>query len=136
MSSRRAQIRRGQRSAEKTERASVRERALNEDLLEAIRRLPGGGQSLSATDLDATSPAVIEELLAYIRATNVVEAIDRVLRTHPGRRSPIPTETLLLGMLIQNWRWYSYRRSDMIRLFADLPDDLAQELALIVHESS
>ena len=130
MSSRRAQVRRERRSARKTERASVRERALNEDLLEAIRRLPLGGRSWSATDLDATSPVVIEELLKYIRATKVVEPIDRVLRTHPGKRSPIPTETLLLGMLIQNWRRCSYRRSDMIRLFADLPDDLAQRLGI------
>ena len=130
MSSRRAQVRRERRSARKTERASVRERALNEDLLEAIRRLPLGGRSWSATDLDATSPVVIEELLKYIRATKVVEPVDRVLRTHPGKRSPIPTETLLLGMLIQNWRRCSYRRSDMIRLFADLPDDLAQRLGI------
>ena len=131
MSSRRAQIRRERRSARKTERASVRERASNENLLEAIRRLPlGSGGSWSATDLDPTSPAVIARLLKYIRATTVVKPVDRVLRTHPGKRSPIPTETLVLGMLIQNWRRCSYRRSDMIRLLGDLPDDLAQRLGI------
>ena len=130
MSNRRAQQRRKRRSAQKIERASVRERASKRNLLAEIRRLPGGGQSWSATDLKPTSSAVIEWLREYIRSTNVVEPIDRVLRNHPGKPSPIPTETLLLGMLIQNWGQCSYRRSEMIRLLTDISDDLAQQLGI------
>ena len=130
MSKRRAQIRRERRSAEKIERASVRERASEGNLLAEIRRLPGGGQSWSATDLKPTSSVVIEWLREYIRSTKVVEWIDRVLRNHPGKRSPIPTETLLLGMLIQNWGQCSYLRSEMIRLLIEISDDLAQQLGI------
>ena len=102
----------------------------NRSLLEAVDERASDLKS-PAAKLDPSEPAVLSRLRRYLRSTGVVAVLEDLLRSHPGRRSPMEVEALLLGMLMANWQRCSHLRTDLVSRLLSLPPQLKAELGLV-----
>ena len=83
-----------------------------------------------AAKLDPSELAVLNRLRRYLRDTGVVEVLEDLLGEHPGRRSCLHAETLLLGPLMSDWQVCSYLRTDVAVRLLRLPPGIKAELGM------
>ena len=97
--------------------------------LNANRELPTG-MSSKASKLPVWSPKVIEALRGVVADSGLVEPLELRLRTHPGPKSKLRIETMLMLMLLANWTKCSYVQMDICAVESWLSAEIAFELEL------
>ena len=97
--------------------------------LNANRELPTG-MSSKASRLPVWSPKVIEALREVVADSGVVGPLELRLRTHPGPKSMLRVETMLILMLLANWTKCSYVQMDICAVESWLPAEFGYELGL------
>lgn len=97
--------------------------------LNANRELPTGVSS-KASKLPVWSPKVIEAIREAVANSDLVGPLELRLRTHPGPKSKLRIETMLMLMLLANWTRYSYVQMDICAVASWLPAEIAFELGL------
>lgn len=127
--SRQARRRAGRAAREQRGEAETRTREAR-SLLEAVE---AGVSDLAApaAKLDPCEPAVLKRLRRYLRRTGVAGVLDELLGDHPGRRSSLSAEALLLGALMSNWQRCSYLRTDIAVQLLRLPAEAKTELGIL-----
>lgn len=123
-STRRAAMRRMMRSLDSL---GLTER--QESLLRELSALPPRTPS-PAAKLDPWSPPVMQTLRQFIDDTGLVAEYDHVLHHHPGPRSEISPDALMLLWLMANWKERTFRRTSLSGSVPHLPDEVAKELGL------
>ena len=99
------------------------------ELLAALSALPGD-ITAPAAKLPAWSPPVQRVLRDLIRDSAVVPTLEAVLRSHPGKKSEICIELLVLSWLMANWEFRSFLRTALVVAVSRLPDDTSEELGM------
>ena len=97
--------------------------------LNANRELPTG-MSSKASKLPVWSPEVIEAVRGVVADSGLVGPLELRLRTHPGPKSKLRIETMLMLMLLANWTKCSYVQMDICAVESWLPAEIAFELEL------
>lgn len=101
-----------------------------QELLAALWVL-SGDITAPAAKLPAWSPPVQRVLRNFIRDSGVVPALEAQLRSHPGRKSVICIELLVLSWLMANWESRSFLRTALVVAASRLPDDIAIGLGMV-----
>ena len=101
-----------------------------QELLVALSVL-SGDITAPAAKLPAWSPPVQRVLRDFIRDSAVVPGLEAVLRSHPGKKSEICIELLVLSWLMANWESRSFLRTVLVVAVSRLPDDIAAELGMV-----
>ena len=86
--------------------------------------------SSKASKLPVWSPKVIEVLREVVADSGLVGPLEFRLRTHPGPKSKLRIETMLMLMLLANWTKCSYVQMDICTVENWLPAEIAFELGL------
>ena len=121
------------REARRREQRAERKGRLDSDTVgrfNEARRLPPDHPSATSASPLLTSPEQAHRYLDLIRRSGVGAAIEARLGDHPGRRSRLRAEALLLAALLAASERQSYRRTDLCAVLNGLDARVAFRVGL------
>lgn len=100
------------------------------DLINDARSLPDDHSSSDTEDPVWSIPRQTKPVLEVIHASGLVTECESRLRSHPGQKSRLSIDALLLGIILAAGLKQSYRRADICAVLNGLDAKVGYELGL------